>query len=130
MTSATATALPLGEDTYALSFELHNSAAEPVHLASYEPFLDFEIIAGTEEAPVPVHQPELDIGVREVRILVPGGGTALVQTPVRLRVQDGAEPGSDGFVWTVPRHRDAVSIQVRLLLPPPFDLTCPLAFAP
>lgn len=129
VSSATATALPLGEDRYALSFELHNSAAVAVHVTAYEPFLQFEVLADSEGGAVPVHQPPLDIGVRQVTISVPGGGSTVLQTPVRLRVQEGADAGWDGLLWTVPRARDAVSWQVRLLLPAPFDLTCPLSFA-
>lgn len=128
MTSATVrgTALPLGEHIYALTFELRNETAESVDLASYEPFTDFEVLASAGGVRVPVHQPELDIAVREVNIRLPRGVATLLQTPVCLRIEEGAQVASNGLLWTVPRDPDAVSLQVRLLLPPPFDLTCPL----
>lgn len=114
--------LPNGEDTYALMFELHNAGADPVNLSCYEPFMDFEVIASAGESPVPVHQPALDIAVREVSVRVAEGGATFLPTPVRLRIREGAEAGVDGFLWTIPRDPDAVWLQVLLHLPPPFNL--------
>ena len=127
--SCRATALPAGDDVYALSFELRNATADTVEVPFTEPFMDFEILASTAEGAVEVHCPALDIPVRRSTLVVPSGGTTPLQTPVRLRIGADADVGTDGFVWTVPRSRDALTLQVRLTLPEPFDVRCPLTFA-
>lgn len=126
--TVSATAWPQGEDLASLTIDLRNGTAEDLQLSFNEPFTAFEVLASTQEGPVAVHQPPLDIPVQATSITLPAGGTVSLQTPVRLRITEGAEAGSDGWVWTVPRRRDAVSLQVRLLLPALFGATCPIDF--
>ena len=52
--SCHAIALSDMKDAYALIFELHNAAADPIRLRVYEPFLQFEILATSEEGTVVV----------------------------------------------------------------------------
>jgi hypothetical protein len=125
-TSASCSATAIADDTYALTFQLQNRGAEAVNVELFEPFLQFEILAEDENGAVEVHQPALDIPVNSTSLTVPAGGTASLQTPVRLRLRDDADPGSDGFVWTVQRAAGEVALGVHLTLPEPFDLVCPL----
>lgn len=117
-----------GADTYALRFELHNSGTAPVELPSYEPFTAFSMRAYANGRTLTVHQPALDIPVRRRHIhLPPNGGTTIV-TPIQLRIAENAEPGSDGFIWTISHAAEGMSIDIELHLPAPFDTPCRLRF--
>jgi hypothetical protein len=113
---------------YSMRFELHNRGAATVELSTLEPFTSFTVTGVAGGKPVTVHQPALDIPVRPMTIRVPPKKTVTIETPIRLRIAQGAEAGSDGFVWTIPHDKKAVSLEVKLNLPEPFDGPCPIAF--
>jgi hypothetical protein len=116
------------QSIYSLRFELHNRGAATVELSTLEPFTSFTVTGRAGERPVTVHQPALDIPVRPKTIRVGPNATATIETPIRLRIAEGAEAGNDGFVWTIPHDRKSVSLEVRLNLPAPFDALCPIVF--
>ena len=111
---------PLGDDLFALHFDLINEGPEPIDLPAYEPFLDFSVTARTGGNPVPVRQPALDIGLQATTIHVPAHGSAGLETPIRLRIAAGAEAGTDGFVWTVAHPLAGLSLRIEVGLPAPF----------
>src|SRR3954452_15553192 len=113
---------------WSLDFELRNRASTPVALPTYQPFTAFSVLAAAGGSSLAVHQPALDIAVSSTTIHLPPGATVTVHTPIRLRISEDAEPGSDGFVWTIARAREAVSLRVELLLPAPFAVGCPVEF--
>jgi hypothetical protein len=121
-------AIPAGQGMYSLRFELHNRGAAGVELSTWEPFTSFTVTGKAGEKSVTVHQPALDIPVRPKTIRVPPKGTVTIETPIRLRVAEGAGAGNDGFVWTIPHDRKSVSLEVKLNLPEPFDTQCPIVF--
>ncbi len=51
-----------------------------------------------------------------------------LETPIRLQILEGAEPGTDGFVWAIAHVKEAVSLQIKLDLPVPFAILCPVLF--
>jgi hypothetical protein len=126
--SCRAIATGRGDETYSLHFELRNRASTPIALPTYEPFTAFSVLATASGKSLAVHQPALDIAVSPTTIHLPPGGTVTVHTPIRLRISEGADPGTDGFVWTIARAREAVSLRVELLLPAPFAVGCPVVF--
>jgi hypothetical protein len=127
--SCRAVATGCGDETWYLHFELRNRASTPIALPTYQPFTAFSVLATAGGKPLAVHQPALDIAVNPTTIHLPPGGAVTVHTPIRLRISEGADPGSDGFVWTIARAREAVSLRVELLLPAPFAIGCPVEFA-
>src|SRR5690348_2817460 len=96
-----ATATPLGDDLFALHFDLINDGSDEVEVPAYEPFMEFSVHATADGTPVPVQQPALDTGVRVMTIHVHGHGSTRLDTPIRLRIGADAEAGTDGFVWTI-----------------------------
>jgi hypothetical protein len=122
-------AIAAEQPMYSLRFELYNRGAIAVELSALEPFTSFTVTATAGERPVIVHRPALDIQVRPMTIRVPPNSTATIETPIRLRITEGAVAGNNGFVWTVPHDRKSVSLEVRLNLPEPFDAPCPIVDA-
>ena len=118
--SARATVTPLGDDLFALHFELINDSPAAVEVPAYEPFLDFSVHATAGGTPVAVQQPALDIGVRATTIHVPNHGSTRVDTPIRLRISADADAGTDGFVWTIAHPREGLRLHIDLELPAPF----------
>jgi hypothetical protein len=123
-----ATAIPSGDANYTLRFELQNRSTAMVEISTYEPFTAFSVVAtaGTEQ--LTVHQPALDIPVKPQTIRVQPKATVVIETPIRLRISEGAEPGTNGFVWTIPHDNKTVSLQVRLNLPGVSGILCPVVF--
>jgi hypothetical protein len=115
-----------GDATYGLRFELRNRGTAPIELSTYEPFTAFSVLAKVDNKPVTVHQPALDIPVNPITIHLPPGVTVTLVTPIRLRISEGADPGMNGFVWTIEHDKETVSLQVSLRLPAPFASTCPV----
>jgi hypothetical protein len=113
---------------YSLRFELFNHGSAPVEFSMYEPFTTFTVLATAAEEPLTVHQPALDIPINSTIVRVPPGGTHTLVTPIQLRILEGAEPGTDGFIWTIAEAKEKVSLQIKLNLPDPFDLVCPVSF--
>jgi hypothetical protein len=126
--SCRAIAFAVGDATYSLRFELWNPGTGMVELSTYEPFTAFSVIGTAGNKPLTVHQPALDIGVRPTTIRVPPKATVTIATPIRLRISEGAGPGTDGFIWTIPHDRKSVSLQVKLELPGPFGVVGPIVF--
>jgi len=123
-----AIAVASGDKIYSLHFELHNNGGAPIELSTYEPFTAFSVLATAAGKPLTVHQPALDIPVNPTTIYLPPRGTVTIETPIRLRISEGAEPGNDGFVWTIAHEKEAVSLQIKLNLPMPFAVLCPVLF--
>ena len=117
-----------GTTTYSLHFELRNRGAALIELSIYEPFTAFSVLATAESTPLIVHQPALDIPVNLTTIRLPPSVTVTLETPIRLRIAEGAEPGTDGFVWTIAQRKEMVSLQIKLDLAAPFGALCPLLF--
>ncbi|WP_428268397.1 hypothetical protein [Haliangium sp.] len=115
-----------GDGHYALRFHLRNPGDTAVEVESYQPFLDFALVAQAGGQPVAVHQPALDIPVNPVALTIPADGELTLDTPIRLRVAAGADPGDDGFIWTVASAPEAVTLTATLDLPAPFDRPCPV----
>lgn len=118
------TAIPNGDGTYALRFELHNAGDTPVELSTYEPFTSFSVSAMVEGKAVSVHQPVLDIPVNPITLTVPRAGAITVDTPIRIRMESNAGPGTDGFVWTIPYPAAKVKLAITPDLPAPFNQPC------
>lgn len=115
-----AVAITGGGDLYALRLELANPGSEPLVVETYEPFLAFSIGGAT------VHRPALDIPVNPTTLEVAPGGTLSLAPPVQLRIAAGADPGDDGFVWTIPADPAGIALTLTLELPAPFDVSSPL----
>ena len=128
--SCSAIASPAGDDVYALRFVLSNHGDAPIALPVFEPFTAFSVMATADGKPLAVHRPTLDIAVNPATVRLPPGATATIATPIRLRIAEGAAPADYGFVWTIAHRKESVSLQVRLDLPAPFALLCPLSFRP
>jgi len=128
--SCRVTAVASGEAMYSLHFELINDSAAPVELAMYEPFTAFTMRAMAGDKPLTIDQPAYDIPVNRTIIRVPAGGALTLVTPIRLRILERAEPGTNGFIWTIAEAKEKVSLQIKLNLPDPFDLVCPVSFQP
>ena len=126
--SCRAIATTRGDTLYSLHFELRNPGATPIELSSYEPFTAFSVLATGDSKPLTVHQPALDIPVNPTTIRLPPMVIVTIETPIRLRISEGAAPGTDGFVWTISNSKGAVSLQIQLDLPAPFAGPCPLLF--
>ena len=125
--SCKAVARPGGDGLRWLEVDLVNPGGEAVEVAADEPFTAFALRASDAAgAPVPVHVPALDIGVREVTLRIGPGETVRVPTPIRLRLAAGGEPVEDRFVWTVAHDADGLALVLDLHLPPPFDVACPV----
>ena len=128
--SCRAVARPAGGGLHWLEIDLANRGAEPVEVATDEPFAAFGLRAsGAGGTPVAVHVPALDIGVREVTLRVGPGETVRLPTPIRLRLAAGVEPAEDRFVWTVDHDPAGLTLVLDLGLPPPFDVACPVELA-
>jgi hypothetical protein len=121
-------ALPVGESLYSLRFEIRNAGTEPIEFSTYEPFTAFSVVGTAGNKPLTVHQPALDIPIKPVTFRVPPKSSVALTTPIRLRISEGAGPGTDGFIWTIPHDRGALSLQVKLNLPEPFGVVCPVVF--
>jgi len=117
-----------GDAIYSLHFELCNHGTVPIELSTYEPFIAFSVLATADSKPLTVHQPALDIPVNPMTIRLPPKVTVTLETPIRLRISEGAEPGTDGFVWTIAHAKETVSLQIKLDLPAPFAVLCPVLF--
>lgn len=128
--SCRVSAVASGEGMYSLHFDLFNDTATPVEIGTYEPFTTFTVLALAGDIPLTVHKPALDIPINHTILRVPPGGSLTLVTPIRLRVLEGAEPGNDGFIWTIAETKENVSLQIKLNLPDPFDLVCPVSFQP
>jgi hypothetical protein len=126
--SCRAIAIASGDAIYSLRFELSNSGAETLEASTYEPFTAFTVIGTAGNKPLTVYQPMLDIPVRPIIIRVPPKTTVTVATPIQLRISEGAGPGTDGFLWTIPHDRKSVSLQVKLELPGSFGVVGPIVF--
>ena len=126
--SCRVTAAASGEGMYSLYFELFNHGSVPVEFTLYEPFTTFTVLATAGDEQLTVHRPALDIPINRTIIRVPAGGTHTLVTPIRLRILEGADPGTDGFIWTIAEAKDKVSLEIKLNLPDPFDLVCPVSF--
>jgi hypothetical protein len=114
--------------TYSLQFELNNQGSGLIEFSIYEPFTAFSLLATSDNKPVTVYQPALDIPVNRRTIRLPPGAFVTIHTPIRLRIAEDAEPGTDGFLWTIKHPKEMVSLHVKLDLPPPFAVRCPLLF--
>lgn len=128
--SCRVSAVASGEGMYSLQFELFNNTATPVEIATYEPFTTFTVLALAGDKPLTVDKPALDIPINHIILRVPPGGSLTLVTPIRLRILEGADPGPDGFIWTIAEAKENVSLQIQLNLPDPFDLVCPVSFQP
>ena len=128
LVSCRVVAFASGDATYGLRFGLRNHGTALLELSTYEPFTAFSVVATADDKPVTVHQPALDIPVNPITIHLPPGVTVTLVTPIRLRISEGADPGTNGFVWTIEHDRETVSLQVSLRLPAPFDGTCQVLF--
>jgi hypothetical protein len=119
-----------GEDgLYTLAVTLDYDGPAPVDLPTSQPFTEFSLAATAGGVPATVHEPALDIPIHDASLrLVPGEAVTL-RTPIRLRIAAGADPGRDGYVWTVAHPPEAVALELRLHLPAPFDLVCPVTLA-
>lgn len=113
---------------YSLHFELRNQGVSLIELSTYEPFTAFSVLATADGKPLPVHQPALDIPVNPTTIRLPPRRMVSLETPIRLRIAEGAVPGTDGFIWTIARAKESVFLQVKLDLPAPFAVLCPVLF--
>ena len=122
-----AVAIPVGDALYALRFELRNVGETAIELPAEYPFTAFSVTATAGGQPLVVHQPALDIAVRPTTFHLPAGGRITVETPIRLRIAEGAEAGTDGFIWTIAHRREALSLQVLLDLPGAFGGPCPVS---
>lgn len=127
-TGCRAVATAVGDGLHFLRFELSNLGPEPIDLPTHEPFTSFSVLATGDGKPLTVHEPALDIPVRPIMLHLPPGSTVTVETPIQLRIAEGADPGDDGFIWTIRHARESVSLRVRLLLPAPFDRLFPVTF--
>lgn len=123
-----AVATASGDEIYSLHFELYNDGAAALDLPAYEPFTAFSVVATACGKSLTVHQPALDIPVHRTTIRVPPAATVTVHTPIRLRIAEGAEPGTNGFLWTIAHDRETVAVQIKLDLPAPFDVLCLVEF--
>jgi len=112
--------------TYGLCFEFLNRGTEAITFSTFEPFLAFSLLASVNGAPVAIDQPRLDIAVRPMVVQLPPGVPVALGTPIRLRFRAGAAPGRDGLVWTISAANEAVSLQIKLDLPAPLDIFCPV----
>lgn len=128
--SCRVTAVASGDGRYSLHFELFNNGQAPIELSTYEPFTTFTVLAMAGDEPLTVHKPALDIPINHTILRVPAGGALTLVTPIQLRILEGAEPGDDGFIWTIAEAKENVSLQIKLNLPDPFDLVCPVSFQP
>jgi hypothetical protein len=118
----------LGDDLYALHVDLVNDSPDPVEVAVCEPFLDFTVVAVADQAEVPVRQPALDVGVRRATVRIPAHCHIKVETPIRLRIAAGAEPGDDPYVWTIAHAREGLAVHLYLELPSPYGGECDVFF--
>jgi hypothetical protein len=126
--SCRAIAAASGDAIYSLHFELCNRSTALIKLSAYEPFTAFSVLATADGKPLTVHEPALDIPVNPTTITLPPGVIVNLETPIRLRISEGAEPGTDGFVWTIAHAKETVSLQIKLDLPAPFAILCPVLF--
>lgn len=126
--SCRAVAAGCGEPIYFLRFELVNSGPASIELETYDPFMAFSVSAWAGGQRLTVHQPVLDIPVRRAILRLLPQVTVTVGTPIRLRIAEGAEAGTDGFVWTIAHARETTLFEVKLELPAPFDVGCRLVF--
>ena len=126
--SCRAVAARCGEPIYFLRFELVNSGPASIELETYDPFMAFSVSAWAGGQRLTVHQPVLDIPVRRAILRLLPQVTVTVGTPIRLRIAEGAEAGTDGFVWTIAHARETTLFEVKLELPAPFDVGCRLVF--
>jgi hypothetical protein len=117
-----------GDAIYSLHIELRNHGTKSVELSTYEPFTAFSVLATADSKPLTVQQPTLDIPVNPTTIRLPPRVTVTIETPIRLRISEGAEPGINGFIWTIASAKDTVSLQIKLDLPAPFAVLCPVLF--
>lgn len=123
-----AIAAAAGDSIYSLHFELQNHGTSVIELSTYEPFTAFSVLATADSNPLKVHQPALDIPVNPTTIRLPPGVIVTLRTPIRLRILEGAAPVTDGFVWTIAHAKETVSLQIKLDLPAPFAVLCPVQF--
>jgi hypothetical protein len=126
--SCRAIAAAMGESLYSLRFELRNHCPAAIELPTYEPFTAFSILASTGSKPLTVHQPVLDISVRHATIHLSPEVAVTIWTPIRLRIAEGAEPGTDGFLWTIAHEREGLSLQAKLELSAPCVMVAPVVF--
>jgi hypothetical protein len=94
----------------------------------YEPFIAFSVLATAHNKPLTVHQPALDIPINPTTIHLPPKVTVTLETPIRLRISESAKPVTDGFLWTIAHAKETVSLQIKLDLPTPFAVVCPVLF--
>lgn len=118
----------LGGDLFALHVDLVNDSPDPVEVTVGEPFLDFTVVAVADRAEVPVARPPLEAGGRRTTLRIPAHSHAKVETPIRLRIAAGAEPGDDPYVWTVAHDLDGLAVHLHLELPSPWGGECDVFF--
>ena len=118
----------MGTSIYSLRFEVRNDDPATIELPTYEPFTAFSIVATAGGKTLTVHQPVLDIPVRPTTIRLTPGVTMIIGTPIRLRIAQGAGPGTDGFVWTIAHEREGLSLETKLELSAPCTIVGPVVF--
>ncbi len=95
----------LAGEEIGLAFQVHNTGDAPVELHYFVPFIGFDLEVMADDGPVSLVQPGYDTGVRPTTQTIPGGETAQVDTPIRLRFdpQVGPAGGAVPTVWSL-RH--------------------------
>lgn len=119
-TSCRAALTPASDGEYGIRFTLTNPTSNPITLKTYEPFLQFQLRATADGAPLAVTQPPLDIPVRALTITVPASRSIDLVTPIRLRFGAGP-PSQQRFVWSIAHAAKGVQLTFTLDLPAPFD---------
>lgn len=107
-----------------IELELRNPTDRSVHLAAFQPFLQFRLRAEAGGEPVPVIEPPLDLGIQAVTLEIPAQGTLTLRPPIQLVIAADAVASDDPFTWTIAHDPRGLDLVFTLELPPPYDQPC------
>jgi hypothetical protein len=95
---------PAGPGLVGVRFQVSNPGNAPVAVSYYEPFVDFDLSARTDQSDLPIVQPAYSLAAQQVESIIQSDETVTIQTPIRITFDPTIPPsgGPDPTTWTIP----------------------------
>jgi hypothetical protein len=96
---------PAGPGVVRVGFRIRNAGQLPVVVGYFQPFVDFDLSARTQDGELPIVRPAYDIGVQAVELTIGPDETLALETPIRIVFDPTVPPsgGAHATTWTL-RH--------------------------